>query len=298
MSARQSPEEPDVSWLVVGRGLDLMVGPERALQDLADVRARVSLAEPHMTLGPVVDEVAVAESGVREFVVPWHGQPDGRTVAANPAGGNQVSWNEELDDFRLTPAADALHTSVHVRFVLRHLTTSLLEVDLEERRREVAQHEADVDRGVQGICRWGQAEVVELLVPRHLVAARRVRSHRATVRLPVPRDDELAYTRLRHSDLVDDRAEGHVRLSEGDSGAHVGQVLERSLRPHHEVEPASDDEPADVRLLGGLSRAHRGTLSGTKDPWSSRAVPWSRSRDPCSARRSAQPSTGCWPAAR
>ena len=172
MSARQSPEEPDVSWLVVGRGLDLMVGPERALQDLADVRARVSLAEPHMTLGPVVDEVAVAESGVREFVVPWHGQPDGRTVAANPAGGNQVSWNEELDDFRLTPAADALHTSVHVRFVLRHLTTSFLEVDLGGRSVHAVTGSLTRDRGVvtvAGPTRSGKTRLVNRLMAAGLV---------------------------------------------------------------------------------------------------------------------------------
>ena len=40
-------------------------------------------------------EHAVAESGVRTFVVPWHQLPDGRTVAAHPVGGNQVSWRPD-----------------------------------------------------------------------------------------------------------------------------------------------------------------------------------------------------------
>ena len=108
----------------------MLVGPERALSGMPEQRARVSLAEAEDALGPVVAELKVAESGVREFVVPWHQQPNGRIVAANPSGGNQVSWSPDLDDVTLTRAADALHTSVHFRFVLRHLTTMLLEDDL------------------------------------------------------------------------------------------------------------------------------------------------------------------------
>jgi hypothetical protein len=76
-------------------------------------------------------ELIVAESGVRTFVVPWHELPDGRTVAAHPIGGNQVSWRSNAPtDFGVTPAPDAHLTAVHVRFVLRHVTTTLLEQDL------------------------------------------------------------------------------------------------------------------------------------------------------------------------
>ena len=70
----------------------MLVGPERALATHPDVRGRVHLAEPVADLGPVSAEHGVAESGVRTFVVPWHQLPDGRTVAAHPIGGNQVSW--------------------------------------------------------------------------------------------------------------------------------------------------------------------------------------------------------------
>ena len=67
---------------------------------------------------------------MRNFVVPWHETPDGRTVALNPAGGNQVSWNAAATDIGVTAVDDAHLTDVRVRYVLRHFTTVLLEGDL------------------------------------------------------------------------------------------------------------------------------------------------------------------------
>jgi hypothetical protein len=128
-----SPADPDRAWCVAGQGPGLVVGPERSLGGRADVRVRVTVREPIAgdRLGKVVDEVHVAESGVREFTVTWHDLSDGTVVAANPAGGNQIGWSEpSRDAFWLTPGGDALVTSVYQRFLLRHLTTTLLERDL------------------------------------------------------------------------------------------------------------------------------------------------------------------------
>ena len=127
----QDAADPDTAWLVAGRGAAMLVGPERALAGHADIRGRVHLTEPVTDLGAAYAERAVAESGVRTFVVPWHRQADGRTVAAHPVGGNQVSWHPDSPtELGVTPASDGHLTAVHVRFVLRHLTTALLEQDL------------------------------------------------------------------------------------------------------------------------------------------------------------------------
>lgn len=131
-----SPGDPDAAWCVAGEGADLVVGPERALGGRSDVRIRVAVREPipPESLGPVVQELVVAESGVREFTVTWHEAREGEVVAVNPAGGNQVGWSEpSRDAFWLTPGRDALVTSVYQRFLLRHLTTVLLERDLDGR---------------------------------------------------------------------------------------------------------------------------------------------------------------------
>jgi hypothetical protein len=131
-----SPADPDVSWCIAGQGADLVVGPERALGGRPDVRIRVAVREPISSdgLGAVIEQVRVAESGVREFTVAWHELADGAVTAVNPAGGNQVGWTEpSRDAFWLTSGRDALVTSVYQRFLLRHLTTMLLERDLSGR---------------------------------------------------------------------------------------------------------------------------------------------------------------------
>jgi len=125
--------DPDTSWAIAGHGEGMLVGPARALAGHSLLRTTLSMAEPVPAgeLGDVIAERRIAESGLRRFVVTWHAGRDGRTVAVNPAGGNQVSWAEpSRDDIRLTAVAEAHLASVHVRWVLRHLTTTLLEADL------------------------------------------------------------------------------------------------------------------------------------------------------------------------
>lgn len=125
--------EPDRSWCIAGRGEALVTGPVRALGDRGDVRVRVELGEPvpEQDLGEPTRSIRVAESGVREFTVTWHEMGDGRTVARNPAGGNQVVWSEPTPTrLWFTPGPDALVTSVYQRFLIRHVTTTLLEHDL------------------------------------------------------------------------------------------------------------------------------------------------------------------------
>lgn len=131
-----SAAEADQAWCIVGRGAELTVGPARSLGGRSDVRARVTLGEPctRDQLGPTTRTIPVAESGVREFVVSWHDRGSGETVAVNPAGGNQVGWTSEtFDAWWFSSGHDALQTSVYQRFVLRHLTTALLERDLDGR---------------------------------------------------------------------------------------------------------------------------------------------------------------------
>jgi hypothetical protein len=130
---RGSPAEPDRAWCIAGQGAGLVVGPERALGDRADVRIRIGVRDPLAPdqLGEVIAQIPVMESGVREFTVTWHQAADDGIVAVNPAGGNQIGWSEPARDaFWLTPGRDALVSSVHQRFLLRHLTTVLLERDL------------------------------------------------------------------------------------------------------------------------------------------------------------------------
>jgi hypothetical protein len=149
----------------------MVVGPERALATHPDLRGRVHLAEPVGDLGPVSAELSVAESGVRTFVVPWHEVPDGRTVAAHPIGGNQVSWLPDAPtDFGVTPAADGQLTAVHVRFVLRHVTTTLLEQDLGGRSiHAVAATSGAGVLAVGGPTRSGKTRLVNHLIAADLV---------------------------------------------------------------------------------------------------------------------------------
>jgi hypothetical protein len=151
----------------------MMVGPERALAGHPEVRGRVRLAEPVAELGPVVAEHDVAESGVRSFVVPWHQLPDGRLVAANPAGGNQVSWDPAAwTDLGVTPADESHLTSVFVRYVLRHLTTTFLEQDLGGR--SVHAVTAALGTGVLAVAgptRSGKTRLVNALVTAGVVGA-------------------------------------------------------------------------------------------------------------------------------
>jgi hypothetical protein len=146
----------------------MVVGPERALATHPDIRGRVHLAEAVTDLGPVSAELTVAESGVRTFVVPWHTLADGRTVAAHPVGGNQVSWRPDAPtELGVTPAPDGHLTAVHVRFVLRHVTTTLLEQDLGGR--SIHAVAATVGTGVVAVAgptRSGKTRLVN-----HLIAA-------------------------------------------------------------------------------------------------------------------------------
>jgi hypothetical protein len=167
VSTPERADEPDRSWAIAGHGLGLLAGPSRAFPEHSAVRIRVELAQAHPpgSLNRLVAEHAVAESGVRAFTVPWHEGPDGWIVASNPAGENQVSWSRTLDKFRITSAPDALLTSVHVRYVLRHLTTSLLEQDLGGR----AVHAVTAALGarvvaVAGATRSGKTRLVNRLI--------------------------------------------------------------------------------------------------------------------------------------
>ncbi|MEP7020146.1 MAG: hypothetical protein ABI808_05810 [Pseudonocardiales bacterium] len=165
----RAPGDPDEVWCVADRGAGMLVGPHRALGSHPNVRGRVGLTSPVADLGPVVAEFTVAESGVREFVVPWHVLPGGRMVAANPAGGNQVSWQPGGDtEFGVTPAPDGHLTSVYVRFVLRHVTTALLEQDLHGR----SVHAVTAGRaggGLLAVCGPTRAGKTRLM--NHLIAA-------------------------------------------------------------------------------------------------------------------------------
>lgn len=164
----QHPAEPDVAWLVAGRAADLVVGPERALATHPDVRGRVHLTEPVLDLGPVLSEHRVAESGVRDFTVPWHQLADGRTVAAHPVGGNQVCWRADAStELGVTPAPDGHLTAVHVRFVLRHLTTRLLEEDLAGR----SIHAVVVASGAGALAVAGPTRSGKTRLVNHLIAA-------------------------------------------------------------------------------------------------------------------------------
>jgi hypothetical protein len=164
----QHPEDPDTAWLVAGRAAAMVVGPERALATHPDIRGRVHLTEPTPDLGPAYAEHTVAESGVRSFVVPWHQLADGRTVAPHPVGGNQVCWRADAPtDLGVTRAPDGHLTAVHVRFVLRHLTTRLLEEDLAGRSiHAVAVASGAGVLGVAGPTRSGKTRLVN-----HLIAA-------------------------------------------------------------------------------------------------------------------------------
>lgn len=128
--------DSDQAWCVVGQGAGLTVGPERAFAGRADQRARITLREarPGADLGPATRTIPVMESGVREFEVSWHVRNPGETVAVNPFGGNQVGWaSATFDSWWFSPGRDSLQSSVYQRFVLRHLTTTLLERDLDGR---------------------------------------------------------------------------------------------------------------------------------------------------------------------
>jgi hypothetical protein len=122
----------------VGVGSSLVVGPLRGLDGLDPVRATVTLLEPsaELPLRGEIDQMRVAESGTRRFVVTWHecgarfdGNDGEIVVADNPAGGNRVAWTPSLDRFWLTASSSPQLSWVHARFVLRHLTTLALTAD-------------------------------------------------------------------------------------------------------------------------------------------------------------------------
>jgi len=167
------PADPDTAWLVAGRAAAMAVGPERALASHPDVRGRVHLAEPVPDLGPVLTEHRVAESGVRSFTVPWHSLADGRTVAAHPVSGNQVLWRADAPtDLGVTASSHGHLTAVHVRFLLRHLSTRLLEEDLAGRSiHAVAAASGAGVLAVAGPTRSGKTRLVNHLVAAGLIGA-------------------------------------------------------------------------------------------------------------------------------
>jgi hypothetical protein len=130
-----SDDELDSTWAVVGHGTNLLVGPWRALRHSAlEPRVHVTLlAHDTLVPGRQIRSVPVRESGVRDFDVLWSEGDNSTIVASNPAGGNKIAWSADQRRFWLTPARDAHLSSVHVRFVLRHLTTVLLGQDLAAR---------------------------------------------------------------------------------------------------------------------------------------------------------------------
>lgn len=231
------PAAPDRAWLVAGRGAAMVVGPERALAGHPDLRGRVHLTEPVADLGPVSAEFTVAESGVRTFLVPWHTLADGSTVAAHPVGGNQVSWRPGAPtDLGVTPSPEGHLTAVHVRFVLRHLTTSLLEEDLGGRSiHAVAAAAGDGVVAVVGATRSGKTRLVNHLVAADLVGD--VVDDDCPVLAPagmlgmlIPARHEVAragYLPLRILVLLTDGAT-EVQRADVDT-AH--QFLERTARP-------------------------------------------------------------------
>ena len=126
------PAWRDATWVVAGRGEELMCGPFRAMHAVEPRRASVTLLPPEVSLemGEEVRRVEVRESGLREYVVTWHhGLDDPNvTIADNPAGRNQVAWSADRSRWWITNVDGGHVTSSHVRFVLRHLTTlSLVE---------------------------------------------------------------------------------------------------------------------------------------------------------------------------
>lgn len=128
-----APDGPDTAWVVVGRGTDLAAGPARAFPPDAEVRGSVTLDRglADRALGALLRSVEVEESGLRAFAVGWYDGGDGLVVAVNPAGGNRVAWPQDAPTrLSLAPVDEGHLTSVHVRFLLRHLTTGLLAADL------------------------------------------------------------------------------------------------------------------------------------------------------------------------
>ena len=100
--------------------------------------------------------------------MPWHRLADGRTVAAHPVGGNQVSWRADAPtDLGVTPAPDGHLTAVHVRFVMRHLTTQLLEEDLAGR----SIHAVAVASGAGVLAVAGPTRSGKTRLANHLIAA-------------------------------------------------------------------------------------------------------------------------------
>lgn len=233
----QHPADPDTAWLVAGRAAAMVVGPERALATHPDIRGRVHLTEPIPDLGPVFAEHRVAESGARTFVVPWHQLADGRTVAAHPVGENQVCWRADAPtDLGVTPAPEGHLTAVHVRFVLRHLTTQLLEEDLAGR----SIHAVAVASGagvlaVAGPTRSGKTRLVNHLIAAGLVGDVvdddcPVLAPAGVLGMLVPARHEVARAArlpLRTLVLLADDVTG-VQQADGDSAQ---QFLERTARP-------------------------------------------------------------------
>lgn len=238
----QHPAEPDRAWLVAGRAAELVVGPERALATHPDVRGRVHLTEPVTDLGPVRAERRVAESGVRDFTVPWHELADGRTVAAHPVGGNQVSWRADAPtELGVTPAPDGHLTDVHVRFVLRHLTTRLLEEDLAGR----SIHAVVVASGAGALAVAGPTRSGKTRLVNHLIAAGLV------------------------GDVVDDDCP--VLGPAGTLGMLVPrryEVARAVALPLHTLVLLTDDEAAVRRLDPATARRF---LERTARPW---PAPW------------------------
>ena len=89
-TVRQHPADPDVAWLVAGRAAGTGRGPRAgAGQPAPTSGAGCTLPSRSSTWDRCSPSTGVAESGVRDFTVPWHELADGRTVAAHPVGGTR-----------------------------------------------------------------------------------------------------------------------------------------------------------------------------------------------------------------
>lgn len=167
--------DSDDAWCIVGQGAGLTVGPARSFSGRADRRALITLREAWADgdLGPPTRTIPVRESGVREFEVSWHELGSDQTIAVNPAGGNQVGWAPStFAEWWFSAGRDPLQTSVYQRFLLRHLTTVLLERDLGGR--SIHAVTAAWDGGVLAVAgptRSGKTRLMNRLAAEGLVGA-------------------------------------------------------------------------------------------------------------------------------
>ena len=236
-----------------GRGAPLRHGS-------AELRARVTLL-PRDTLeaGREVRRVRVAESGVRSFEVQWSEGADGTTIASNPSGGNKVAWSVDRMKFWLSPARDPHLSSVHVRFVLRHVTTALLAHDLSAWPVHAVVGSL-ADGGVLAVCgptRSGKTRLVNRLIVSGLLD--RVIDDDCPLLAAGARLHSVVPARYEVTRASSHRLAGLVLLDDATTAPRVvapgeaAEVLRRTQRPW----PASwlphdEDSEPDIRLPDNL----------------------------------------------